>query len=165
MIFHYFCQKDPIKTFVLVLNTPIKSPIILTKILAFWKDFVQRRYANNATFRRKVILLTPWYVNGKKCFFFQEMFPAGIYLLKVNNRNTRTRCEICLKLTIKTSERCHYCRSGVFIVNLEHISHRILVFLLLTLNMYLSAGLIVKLAICGLKFELFCFLASYLVKE
>ena len=32
-------------------------------------------------------------------------FPAGIYLLKVNNRNTRTRCEICSKLTIKTPER------------------------------------------------------------
>ena len=31
--------------------------------------------------------------------------PAGIYLLKVNNRNTRTRCEICSKLTIKTPER------------------------------------------------------------
>ena len=31
--------------------------------------------------------------------------PAGIYLLKVNNRNTRTRCEICPKLTIKTLER------------------------------------------------------------
>ena len=27
---------------------------------------------------------------------------AGIYLLKVNNRNTRTRCELCSKLTIKT---------------------------------------------------------------
>ena len=27
-------------------------------------------------------------------------YPAGIYLLKVNNRNTRTRCEICSKLTI-----------------------------------------------------------------
>ena len=26
--------------------------------------------------------------------------PFGIYLLKVNNRNTRTRCEICSKLTI-----------------------------------------------------------------
>ena len=26
--------------------------------------------------------------------------PAGIYLLKVNNRNTRTRCEICSKLTL-----------------------------------------------------------------
>ena len=31
--------------------------------------------------------------------------PSGIYLLKVNNRNTRTRCEICSKLTIKTPER------------------------------------------------------------
>ena len=31
--------------------------------------------------------------------------PAGIYLLKVNNRNTRTRCEICSKLTIKKPER------------------------------------------------------------
>ena len=26
--------------------------------------------------------------------------PADIYLLKVNNRNTRTRCEICSKLII-----------------------------------------------------------------
>ena len=33
---------------------------------------------------------------------------AGIYLLKVNNRNTRTRCEICSKLTIKTPERRHW---------------------------------------------------------
>ena len=33
---------------------------------------------------------------------FTNTLPAGIYLLKVNNRNTRTRCEICSKLTIKT---------------------------------------------------------------
>ena len=32
-------------------------------------------------------------------------FPAGIYLLKVNNRNTRTKCEICSKLTVKIPER------------------------------------------------------------
>ena len=31
--------------------------------------------------------------------------PAGIYLLKVNNRNTRIKCEICSKLTIKKPER------------------------------------------------------------
>ena len=31
--------------------------------------------------------------------------PAGNYIFKVNNRNTRTRCEICSKLTIKTPER------------------------------------------------------------
>ena len=57
--------------------------------------------------------------------------PAGINLLKVNNRN-RARCEICSKLTIKTPEQWR--RSGVFIVKFEHISH-LLMFLLLTLNM------------------------------
>ena len=31
--------------------------------------------------------------------------PANIYLFKVNNRNTRKRCETCSKLTIKTPER------------------------------------------------------------
>ena len=61
--------------------------------------------------------------------------PAGIYLLKVNNRNTRTRCEIYSKLTIKTPERRQWRRSGVFIVNFEHISRLGLVFSLLTLNM------------------------------
>ena len=61
-------------------------------------------------------------------------YPAGIYLFKVNNRNTRTRCEICSKLTINTLERRQWRRSGVFIVNFEHISHLVLVFLLLTLS-------------------------------
>ena len=62
---------------------------------------------------------------------------AGIWLLKVNNRNTRTRCEINMvrsKLTIKTPKRRHW-RSGAFVVNFEHISYLVLVFLLLTLNM------------------------------
>ena len=30
-------------------------------------------------------------------------YPAGNYMFKVNNRNTRLRCEICSKLTIKIS--------------------------------------------------------------
>ena len=44
-------------------------------------------------------------------------------------------CEICSELTIKIPERRHWRRSGIFIVNFEHISHLVLVFLLLTLNM------------------------------
>ena len=52
-------------------------------------------------------------------------------MLKVNNKNTRTRSKLCLKLSIDTQER----RSGVFIVNFGNISHLALVFLLLTLNM------------------------------
>ena len=58
-------------------------------------------------------------------------FPAGICMFKVNNRNTRKRCEICSNLTIKTPERRQWRRSGVFIVCFEHISHLVLVFLLL----------------------------------
>ena len=61
--------------------------------------------------------------------------PAGIYLLKVNNRDTRKRCEICSKLTIKTPEERQWLLSGVFIVNSEHILHFVLAFPLLTLNM------------------------------
>ena len=61
--------------------------------------------------------------------------PAGVYLLKVNNRNTRTSCEICSKLTIKIPKRRQWRRSGIFILNFEHISHFVLVFLLLTLKM------------------------------
>ena len=56
--------------------------------------------------------------------------PASIYMLKVNNKNLRTRCKICSKLTIKTSGRRHWRRYSAFIVNFEHISHLALVFLL-----------------------------------
>ena len=66
--------------------------------------------------------------------------PSRHYLLKVNNKNARTMCEICSKLTIKTPERPNWHRSGVFIVNFEHNSHLVLVFLLLTLSRYMPDG-------------------------
>ena len=53
----------------------------------------------------------------------ERSFPANIYLIKVSNRNTRKRCEICSKLILKTPERRQWHHSGVFIVNFEHISH------------------------------------------
>ena len=58
------------------------------------------------------------------------MYPGGNYMFKVNNRNTRKRCEICSKL----AKRHQNVRSGVFIVNTEHISHLVLGFLLLTMS-------------------------------
>ena len=61
-------------------------------------------------------ILSKWTITTKA-------FPAGNYMFKVNNRNTRTRCEICSKLRIKTPERCHWRRSVVFIVNFEQILH------------------------------------------
>ena len=50
-----------------------------------------------------------------------KLYPIGIYLLKVNNRNTRTMREICSKLTIKIPEWRQW---------------RFLVSLLLTLNRF-----------------------------
>ena len=87
-------------------------------------------------------------------------------MFKVNNRNTRTRCEICSKptikqtperrcvnyvqsskLTIKTPERRHWRRFDVFIVTFKHISYgAILLSLLLALNtlhtLFASASLV-----------------------
>ena len=46
---------------------------------------------------------------------------AGIYLLKVSDRNTGTMSEICSKISVKTPKQC---RSDVFnFVNLKHISY------------------------------------------
>ena len=86
------------------------------------------------TFLYRTPLVTPSDVNWHNN-------PAGNYMFKVNNRKARTMCEICSELTIKIPERRHWRRSVIFIVNFEHISHLVLVFLLLTLNMYLLAGI------------------------
>ena len=79
-----------------------------------------------------------WTTTSKKERLIQSysfrQFLENIYLFKANNRNTRKRCEICSKWTIKLPEQRHWRRSGVFIINFEHISHLLLVFLLLNLN-------------------------------
>ena len=69
-------------------------------------------------------------------FYRRMMILADIFLLKVNNRNTKTRCEICSKLTIKNTRMtsiasfcCFYCSlwayftpcSSVSTVNFEHV--------------------------------------------
>ena len=90
-------------------------------------------------------------IKARKCNLFDFEYVPIIHdiswhpnrqiLLKVNNRNTRTRCEICSKLTIKTSERRHWRLSGVFIVDFEHISHLVLVFLKLTLSCWMPPAM------------------------
>ena len=46
----------------------------------------------------------------------QNSIPVGNYMFKVNNRITRTSCEICSKLTIKTP--CY----NVSVVNFEQVN-------------------------------------------
>ena len=68
-----------------------------------------------------------------------SFYSAGNYKFKVSNRNTRTRCEICSKLTIKTQERRHWLCCSVFIVNYEYIPPFVLVFLLFNFE-HVNAG-------------------------
>ena len=108
-----------------------KTIYLETESHKVWDQSVEP-FWNSGHFKLALINLTwPVFNRVKR----EICFPDGIYLLKVNNRNTRTRCEICLKLTIKIPQRHHWRRSGIFIVNFEYISHLVLVFLLLTLNM------------------------------
>ena len=106
---------------------------VLRKLLTAKSHFF-RQTLHLRKYSKYLCTIIPWWKKTKKTH------PAGIYLLKVNDWSTRTRCEICSKLTIKIPERRQWCRSGIFIVNFEHISHLVLVFLLLTLNMQLPAG-------------------------
>ena len=64
---------------------------------------------------------------------------ADIYLFKVYNGNSRTMFAVYSKLTIRKQEWRHWLNSGVFIANLEKITHIVLVFLLLTLNKWIPA--------------------------
>ena len=54
-------------------------------------------------------------------------YPANIYLFKFNNKNIGKRCEICSELTIKTPKDV------------------VLVFLLLTLNIFYTCFLVFPL--------------------
>ena len=51
-------------------------------------------------------------------YIYHANNPANMHLFRVNNKNTKKRCELCSKLTIK------------------NVNHVVVVFLLLTLNVF-----------------------------
>ena len=70
---------------------------------------------------------------NKKHFRNLATCQIGIYMFKVNNINTRTRCEICSKSTIKTPEQ-RLALFWYFYCYLWTYSHLVLVFVLVTLT-------------------------------
>ena len=66
--------------------------------------------------------------------FILGTHPAGIDLFKISNGNITVICGIHSKLKIKTPEWGHRRGSSVFIVNVEQISHIVLVLSLFILN-------------------------------
>ena len=84
------------------LNKKSKQPEKLTKTLfSGWKSC--KRCIEVSVKKKKLLEV----LNFKKILqsFSKRTFSPVIHLLKVNNGNTRTMCEICLKLTTKTPER------------------------------------------------------------
>ena len=73
---------------------------------------------------------------------FVRYIPAGNHMFKVNNRNTRTRCKICSKLTIKTSER-HLALMLTILQNYLN-SNSVYPFIILTLYAFWTINLIQK---------------------
>ena len=61
-------------------------------------------------------------------------------MLKVNNRNSRKRCEIYSKLTKKALERLQQRRFGAIVAKFEQNLHHYLVYLFLTLIKQLFSG-------------------------
>ena len=52
---------------------------------------------------------------------FVNLIPAGYYMFKVNNRNTKKKCGICSKLIIKKPERRQW-YSSVSTLNFEQVN-------------------------------------------
>ena len=87
-----------------------KFPFSTSTILTVKTATAKSASKNSCKLLRKCQTLSKFFKVNKKYvhFCYPSVFPFIIYLFKVNNRNTRKRCEICLKLRIKTPERRHF---------------------------------------------------------
>ena len=77
-----------------------------------WLLFLRKRFSLSSLYTDKSASnLTGKYIFKVKNYgekwaqlvSFCCLYPSNTYLFKVNNRNTRKRCEVCSKLTIKTT--------------------------------------------------------------
>ena len=127
------------------------SSLIKPWLLYFWSsnnNSTKGWFSNNVRLKLPFLthlppIITLCHVSSREpsCVYYQSLvqtgsIPAGNYMFKVNNRNTRTKCEICSKLTIKVPERhqasfwCLYCwlwtyftpYSSVSTVNFEQVN-------------------------------------------
>ena len=68
--------------------------------MTFWSSIVHLAFRTKVSCLSVMASGTQFY--SSKSGSITANRPADIYLLKVNNKNTRTSCEICSKVTIKT---------------------------------------------------------------
>ena len=89
--------------------------------------FIRTPISQNTSWRLLPCVRETWLQVQNLAIILRRYFPSDISQLKVNNRNTTTRCKICSQLTLKIPERRYRlwtyfipC-SGLFIVNFEHV--------------------------------------------
>ena len=76
----------------------------------YWQLQISKNLSNQSKYAE----IRNWKSFIHTCFYAvcAEYYPANIYLFKAKDRNTRKRCEICSKLTIKgtrTTSMNSYC--------------------------------------------------------
>ena len=109
-------------------NAPERYGLTTVKVLftgqgnvEFWKSICLQWYLFDVNFLGDTLsLIRGENILSVDCKCFIKTCPIGYYMYKVDNRNIRRRCEIWLKVPIKTPQRRH---NAVFIVNFEYISH------------------------------------------
>ena len=143
----HICGINKIKTYLILKVGSVLTEVftyfhVAVKIkpitLKYFTDFkkIQSHLKINSLFLKETLLnlfhqsIRPCHVNVKHACYWEAFksdnllnYPTNIYLLKLYNRNTRKKCEICSKLTIKTPKRSQWRCSGLLTVNFEHISH------------------------------------------
>ena len=111
-----------LKSFIMLEHLPLlQMPTVMPAL--FWHSSISFPFSSTPApfmqiFSYSLVPAKDW------CRMWRDLkdsiYPVDIYMFKANNRNTKTRCEICSKLTIKIPKRRHWRRSGAFIVNFEH---------------------------------------------
>ena len=106
-IFHNCINKWQLSVYILSKVLDLRFPrLVFSRFFWCSRKSLRKSDYSSLAFSRSSISIKMW-----------KVFPSGIYLLKVNNRNTRTRCEVCSKLTLKIPER----RQWFLFVNFEQV--------------------------------------------
>ena len=75
-----------------------------SKVIWYWCTKLCVASGNVGYTRNWFVAPCQYYINDPNIIEKFKFLPVGINLLKVNNKNIRTKCEICSKLTIKIPE-------------------------------------------------------------
>ena len=109
------------------------GPLLISKVLLVSRELRYRSYFESIEITEE-LLSTSQQILEKG--FIKKKIPSKhllvqIYKQQQKKKDTRKKCKVCSKSTMKTTEQR---RSGVFIVDFEHILHLFLVSILWTLS-------------------------------